>query len=303
MDDLLYSMEWVLPLRSDWATPIAEVFTWLGYTPFFLIFLPIGYWLWDRSIFTRLTVLVTITAVLNGWFKDFWQDPRPGGDIQLDGRVTGEPGRPSGHAQVAVAMWLWLAHEISRPWAWVVAIVLAVGVSLSRIYLGVHDVDDVLTGTALALITLVVFAWLVRPNTPGISQLRASPVAQLALIVALIPVIWAVWPAAAQAADRAIHSGPAPTLTVMFLLGGWIAGAALDARLCPARGPRPQWWQQIIIAVSGIVVLFALRSLIEWGGEVAGLSEMVTAFAGGFILGFYMTCLAPMAFRAVRLMR
>ena len=303
MDSFLFSMDWVLPLRSDWATPIAQGFTWMGYTPFFLMFLPIGYWLWDRNIFTRLTVLVAITAVINGWFKDFWQDPRPGADIQLDGRVTGSPGRPSGHTQVAVAMWLWLAYEISRPWAWGVCIILAVGVSFSRLYLGVHDVDDVLTGTAFGLATLAVFFWLTRPDNALTEALRESVVVQLVLVAMLVPIIAAVWPAASQAAGAAIHSGSGPTLTVLFLLAGWLIGMALDKRLAPDRGPRPAWWQMIIMAVGGIVVLFALRTGIEAAGAFIGLGDIATAFIGALILGVYMTGLAPMAFRATGLMR
>lgn len=303
MDSFLFSMDWVLPLRSDWATPIAQGFTWMGYTPFFLMFLPIGYWLWDRAVFTRLTVLVAIVAVVNGWFKDFWQDPRPGADIQLDGRVTGSPGRPSGHTQIAVAMWLWLAYEVNRPWAWVVGVILAIGVSFSRLYLGVHDVDDVLTGAAFGLVTLVVFYWLTRPGNSLTEALRDSVIVQLVLVAMLVPVIAAVWPAASQAAGRAIHSGAAPTLTVLFLLAGWLVGAALDKHLAPERGAGPAWWQMVIMAVGGIIVLFALRAGIEAAGAFIGLGDITTGFIGAMILGFYMTGLAPMAFRSIGLMR
>src|SRR3546814_1041129 len=79
-------------------------FTWLGYTTFFLIALPLSYWLWDRGRAMRLVVLIAITAVINGWLKDYWQDPRPDPKYWLDQRVIGSYGRPSGHAQVAIAM-------------------------------------------------------------------------------------------------------------------------------------------------------------------------------------------------------
>jgi len=303
MDSWLVAMDWVLPLRRDWATPIALGFTWLGYTPFFLMFLPLGYWLWDRAVFTRLAVLVTLTAVLNGWLKDFWQDPRPGTAIALDGRVSGSPGRPSGHTQVAVAMWLWLAYEVGRPWVWALCLVLAAGVSFSRLYLGVHDVDDVLIGAALALATLAVFAWMTRPHTTTARALRGAPVAQLMIVLALVPVVWALWPTAVVAADRAVHAGPAPTLTVMFLLAGWLAGMAMDMRLAPVRAGSARWWQRCLIAILGVTVLFMLRWAIERTGAAMGVPDPVTGFVGAAILGFYMTGLAPLGLRAVRLMR
>lgn len=302
MDSILFSMDWVVPLRHPWATPVAEGFTWLGYTPFFLMFLPLGYWVWDRSAFTRLTVLVAVTAVVNGWLKDFWQDPRPPAEVQLDGRVEGSPGRPSGHTQIAVAMWLWLAYEIGRPWAWAVGLVLAVGVSASRLYLGVHDVDDVITGAALGLATLAAFAWFTRMERGPLPRLRAMPAAQLALVLALVPVIWAFWPRAAEAAGEAVHSGAAPTLTVLFLLAGWLAGTALDSRLAPGKRPRAALWQQAAMVATGIPVLFALRWAIETGGAALGLPVAAIVFGGAAVLGFYMTALAPMAFRLAGLM-
>ena len=302
MESHLFSMDWVVPLRHPWATPVAEGFTWLGYTPFFLMFLPVGYWLWDRSAFTRLTVLVAITAVLNGWLKDFWQDPRPPAEVQLDGRVEGSPGRPSGHAQVAVAMWLWLAWEIGRPWAWALGIIFAVGVSVSRLYLGVHDVDDVITGAALGLATLAAFAWFTRMARGPVPRLRQMPAVQLVLVLALVPAIWAAWPRAAEAAGEAVHSGAGPTVTVLFLLAGWLAGSALDGRLSPGNRARAAVWQQAAMVLTGIPGLFALRWAIEMGGVAAGMPQAPVAFGGAAVLGFYMTGLAPAAFRATGLM-
>ena len=77
MNELLHSLDWVLPLRSDELTPLMRFFTLLGYEKFILFFLPLGYWAWHRGVFLRLLVLVAFTALLNAWLKDFWQDPRP----------------------------------------------------------------------------------------------------------------------------------------------------------------------------------------------------------------------------------
>lgn len=296
MEDFLHNMDWVLPLRSDWATPVANGFTLLGYTPFFLMFLPLGYWLWDRAVFTRLAVLIAITAVINGWLKDFWQDARPDPRYWIDDRVEGSPGRPSGHAQVAVAMWLWLAYEIRKRWAWVAAIIIAAGVALSRLYVGVHDVDDILVGTVLGLACIVLFIWLLGPSFDFWRRLPV--VVHLSVILALVPALWYVWP----------PEGPAGSsfyghTSVLFLLFGWVAGQTLDYRLAPVRGARPALWQQAVMAVGGIVVLFALRWAVESGGAAIGLDAATVLYAGAAILGFYMTGLAPMGFRALGLMK
>lgn len=296
VEDFLHNMDWVLPLRSDWATPIADGFTTLGYTTFFLIFLPIGYWLWDRAIFTRLAVLITISAIVNGWFKDFWQDARPDPKYWLDGRVEGSPGRPSGHAQVAVAMWLWLAYEIRKNWAWAAAILIAAGVCFSRLYLGVHDVDDILTGIAFGLASIGLFMLLLGPS---FDWWRRLPVwVHLAVLLALVPALWAIWPPEGPAGSS--FSGH---IAVLFLLFGWVAGQTLDYRLAPERGPRAEAWKQIAMAVGGIVVLLAIRWVIETGGPAIGLDRATIAYGGAAILGFYMTGAAPIGFRALKLMK
>ena len=64
MESFLHDLSWVLPLRSDIATAIFNGFTALGYLPFYLVLLPLGYWLWDKAMFTRLAVLIMASALL-----------------------------------------------------------------------------------------------------------------------------------------------------------------------------------------------------------------------------------------------
>jgi glycerophosphoryl diester phosphodiesterase len=277
--DFLHNMDWVLPFRSDSATVVANAFTWLGYTTFFLIALPLAY-------------LIAITAVLNGWLKDYWQDPRPDPKYWLDQRVAGSYGRPSGHAQVAFSMWFWLAYELKRPWAWAAAFVIVAGVCLSRLYLGVHDVDDVLTGIGLGLVGIFIFAWAL---TPVLDFFRAWPsVAHLAVIILAAAALTYTWPNA---------ENPAPTITVLALLFGWVAGAAVDRKLAPATPVLPVWWLRIVMGVAGVVVLFVLRGFLTSASHKLGLGEMVSGYGIAVILGFYMTCAAPFLFRAVGLVK
>lgn len=290
--NFLHDMDWVLPLRSDAATHLANAFTWLGYTNFFLIALPLAYWLWDRERATRLTILIAITAVINGWLKDLWQDPRPDEKYWLDERVTGSYGRPSGHAQVAAAMWLWLAYELRRPWAWGAALVIVAGVSLSRLYLGVHDPDDVLTGIGLGLAGIFIFAWLLSPT---FDVARRWPAAlHLAIIALAAVVLFYTWPNGEK---------PDATLTVLALLFGWVAGADMDRRLAPEAPVLPAWWLRIVMGAAGVVALFLLRDALMKAAATLALDASIAGYGIGAFLGFYMTAIAPMAFRLVRLVK
>lgn len=294
MENFLHDLSWVVPLRSDTATVIFNGFTWLGYAPFFLMFLPVGYWLWDRALFTRLAVLIAVTALVNGWLKDFWLDARPDPAFQLDAdRVSDSYGLPSGHAQVAVAMWLWLAYEMRRPWAWVLAVFIAAGVCFSRLYLGVHDVEDVLVGIVLGLISIAIFAVLVHENI--VAKWRRLPAwMDFAVIIVAIPLLWVIWPNERE---------PDQIAAVLFLLLGWFGGAAMDRKAAPEKPVLPAWWLQAVMAVSGVAGLFAVRYLLARAGVAVGLPNAMIAYIVFTCLGIYATYIAPTIFRALKLMK
>ncbi len=149
------SVEWVLPIRSDKLTFIMEGFTALAYPLSLFILLSLGYWLWRKETFRRLIILLILTLVINFTIKEFVKDPRPPEAYQLV-KVQGY-GFPSGHAQIAMVMWIGLALEINRPWAWAICSLVTLGMSFSRIYLGVHDLDDVCFGLLFGALTLALF--------------------------------------------------------------------------------------------------------------------------------------------------
>jgi len=67
-------------------------------------------------------------------------------------------GLPSGHAQISVVIWFWLALEVRRLWFWGLACTLVAGILFSRLYLGAHDIEDLIGGSLLGAATLGCFA-------------------------------------------------------------------------------------------------------------------------------------------------
>jgi len=288
MENLLHDISWVVPLRTSFLTPIFQGFTWLGYLPFIMIFLSLGYWLWDKEKITRLAVLIILSAVVNSFLKDFWQDARPPIDMRLDGGVGESYGLPSGHAQIAVVMWFWLAWEIKKTWAWITAAVLVSGVTFSRIYLGVHDVEDVAAGFSIGLASLFIYGWFVSDRFHRWHDL--NPVLQVVIILALLPVLIYLWPN---------NESPDPGISLGLFLAGWWAGANLDRRSFGFQR-HPQLWRSVLAASLGIAGLFALLSGIENATDAVGLG----AYAGyitTLFLALYMTLFAPFTFRLARI--
>ena len=65
-------MDWVLELRDRPFGDHLEVFfhllTLSGDITFFLIFLPLGFWFWRRSVFARATLLLLIASLAPACF-------------------------------------------------------------------------------------------------------------------------------------------------------------------------------------------------------------------------------------------
>lgn len=110
----------------------------------------------------RLGARVAVFVLGVIWFREVLamslQSPRPywmDDSIRTFGDVATKRttyGLPSGHALIGTAFWIYLAAEVRRGWAWVVAVGLALAICASRIYLGVHFVSDVCLGAVLGTV-------------------------------------------------------------------------------------------------------------------------------------------------------
>lgn len=280
MTEWLHNMEWVLAIRSDALTPVFKAFSALGYGGFYLLFLPIGYWVISKRMFTRLGLLLMISSLLNAYLKDLFQDPRPDPMFRLDPAVGESFGFPSGHAQIAVTTWLWLAWDAGKKWVWVLAWVLVGGICFSRLYLGVHDPADVLGGLGIGFVLLAGFAFLNRKRHRWPPRLH--PAWQLAAIALLTGGFFLTWPG--RLSPDALGYG-------LFLLGFW-TGVILDrSRLFFEK--RTERWR---IASSGILGILGFMALHRGLSSISALSGDFGPLIGiiqALLLGFYIPALAP----------
>jgi membrane-associated phospholipid phosphatase len=274
MNELLHSLDWVLPLRSDWLTPVMRFFTLLGYEKFILFFLPLGYWAWNRGVFFRLLVLVALTALLNAWLKDFWQDPRPDLALRMDHEVGDSFGLPSGHAQIAVVIWFWLAWELKRAWAWLVSGVVVAGIIFSRLYLGAHDVEDVLGGSLLGIATLLLFA-----QAASWSWWReAHGRWHLALVLLVFLAAQLSWP------------GTAPNYVP--LLAGLLLGVLFGYRQLEF-SVEVATWRRLLAAAIGALAFILLQKALKLAGAALPLEPQVWQGLRGLVMGLFVALAMP----------
>jgi len=102
-------------------------------------------------------MLLFISGLINAFLKVYFQDPRPPSEFMLDPRVGNSFGWPSGHSQIAVTLWGLLAYELKKRWISLSAGLLIVAIAFSRMYLGVHDLGDVISGLLIGLLILILW--------------------------------------------------------------------------------------------------------------------------------------------------
>lgn len=119
-----------------------------------------------QQIARELLVVLVVVALLVVMTKAAVQRPRPYVALDLL-PLGGSPPRdfsfPSGHAAGAFTFATFLVARIPlKPQAIAALFVTALGIAISRIYLGAHYPSDILAGGALGLLVGGSFGWIMR---------------------------------------------------------------------------------------------------------------------------------------------
>lgn len=168
----------ILHWAASWSNPVLDVvfrvLTDLGYPLFYYLLIAPLFWIVDRRRSMVLFLLLLLSALLNSEAKLFFDTPRPDPAVArvLDLRPiqSGSRSFPSGHAQIAVVFWGYLAYWVGRRWFTAVAVALVAGISFSRIYLAAHFPVDVVGGLLIGAATMIVIPWLERWSLAGFAM-------------------------------------------------------------------------------------------------------------------------------------
>ena len=139
-----------------WAGTLFQIITELGGELLYICLIVIGYWAYRKKE-SVIAIFVLVTAILsNYWLKMAIANPRPDASYWYDGIVPEHYSTPSGHAQYSATLYGWLALKIKRGWLYATAFILTLLIGISRVYLGVHYLGDVLLGWAIGLLTALI---------------------------------------------------------------------------------------------------------------------------------------------------
>ena len=156
----MHVMEFLASHRTPFLTHFFLAVSAFG--DFYTVIITLIYVAWNKKLAIRFAVLMSLTSSLNILLKLIIRNPRP---FVLEGTylqkwaVTPQAAKslatqfstPSGHAMAASSFYSYL-FAVTRKWyfrAFAIAAIVLIGIS--RPYLGVHYVEDVLLGWASGL--------------------------------------------------------------------------------------------------------------------------------------------------------
>lgn len=298
-----------------WLELPMRMFTFLGNEEFYMLVMPALYWCVDAVLGLRIGVMLMASGTLNGIAKLVFRLPRPYWvDESVRAFISEKSfGLPSGHAMNATSVWGLLAASLRRKWATLVLVLLIFLVGVSRIYLGVHFVSDVLVGWLLGALLL----WLFLHLEPQVSAwVKKTPLGRLLLlmfalsllVIALsallvyanrglaIPAEWLQTAALTAPGSEINPLSLESTITNAAAFFGLVAGVAWVNAHGGFHAGGNIWLRllRFVIGLTGVLVLWAgLGSFFPHGTDLLSYSLRYLRYA---LTGLWISAGAPLVF-------
>ncbi len=305
-------------------TPVMQFFTWLGYPQAYMIIVAVIYWSLDRKLGIRMALFLPLLSSINSILKFAIHAPRPywvSTEIIAIHASNGF-GMPSGHAQ-ASTVWLLASSYLRKKWFWIVAILSAFLIGLSRAYLGVHFPTQVITGWTIGIIVLICFIRLeekIATWIKGISvSLQLLFVLGITILILLAGIMILIFTCHWQMPGQWIgKAAPYLSLDTNILRyysmaavagnAGSFLGVAIGAILMDKSGNfrvSAKWWVHLLRIILGLACMFLLYTGLQKisPGEENLIPYVIWRFIGFYIISFLAVYLLPMLYIRLKLMK
>lgn len=286
---------WVQSFSNPTLDAIFGFFTKLGYEQFYLFVLPLIFWCINRQIGAALGYLTLLSTWGNSVIKYTFKLPRPADpDLRIPLPET-SPSFASNHAQGAIVNWGYLAYRFRNRVFWVVAVIAIIGISLSRIVLGVHFPQDVIGGLLIGLIVLLLYARLEPPVSRWIAE--QNVVVQLALAVGIPLILIFLHPS--DLVGRYPAEPPVTAMSALIGLGVGLVGERAWVRF----RVDGEWWRRglrFLVGIAVVAVFYAGPRLLL-PEEMDYGAEMAVRFVRYALTGCSVSLVAPWLFVKLRL--
>ena len=277
-------LSWVEGIRSPFLNIFFDTISLAGYPTFLILFISFGYFYWSPARFSRIAMMLFISALINTFLKDFFQDPRPAIELMLDPKVGTSYGWPSGHSQIAVTLWGLLAYELKNKWITIGAISTIILIAFSRMYLGVHDFGDVFAGLLIGGIILSVWHYAVINNWYE----KLTKRHWLILIILSQLILYILYPS---------HEGHELSIWFLGVMTGWFLGLSNISLISNS-------FKRFFLSISATAIIFISLIYItqlEAGIQYKGVLGIIYSYLLGMMFAILVTWLIPRLLRSMRL--
>lgn len=261
---------------------VFKLFTELGDVTFLLFIFMFVYWSISKQIGLKAVFGMALSFGINTGLKESFRHLRPfyrdGITKGLSKEVTGYS-FPSGHSQNAGTLWPILMIELKNKWVYIIGTIMLIMVPLSRLYLRVHWLQDVLVGVLLGITIAIVY-------DKFLSEILFKFFTHSLVITFMTPISFFV---VALTRDSDIAKGFGVFAGVLY--GYWLEMKYVGFQ--PTGSNKVKLFRFILGAIGLIVLQTVLKSIFS--------EHVFLAYVRYFILGTYITFIAPFIFNKFKI--
>ncbi len=257
-----------------------KAITNLGSETFYMLIIPIIYWCFSKRNGFRLALLFSLSAFVNLTLKALFYLPRPSDPsirILYKEVTAGTVGFPSAHSQGTTTFWSYVVSQAKKRSLLYVGVIFVIFVSLSRVYLGLHYLHDVIGGILIGLV--ITFIFIKIYNIIGKRLMNLSLLAKITISVCLPLLLFAVYhsPNSAKVFGLLVGMGVGSTLENKYI--GFVEQASLKI----------QFFKGLI----GLVILFIIRIILKEIFPTLYLYDLLRYT----VMGLWVFFFAPLVFK------
>ena len=257
-------LSWVESIRTPFLSFFFESITLMGYPTFLILFISFGYFFWSSKRFSRVAILLIVSALINSFLKDFFQDPR--------------------QPQIAVTLWGFLAYELKDKLFTVFAVLLIALIAFSRMYLGVHDLGDIFSGLLIGLLILGIWHIGIKLNLDRELSYRSW----LLLILGFQTLTFITYPS---------HENHELSIWLLGVMSGWFIGASsIELKL--------KQIYKLLVSLTSVFIVFLSMIFItqlEDNLNLVGVLDFGGSYLLGITFSLIVTWIIPRIWKTLKL--
>ncbi len=297
--DILY---FFAELRSDLLTKIMLFLTEFGEETIFMVVAMICLWCINKYWGYYLLAVGFLGTQINQFLKTTFRVPRPWvKDPNFEAvpealSAAGGYSFPSGHTQSAVGTFGALARWTKNLWLRILGIALCIIVPVTRMYLGVHTLQDVAVSIGIGLILIFGIYPIIKRSIEKPQLMRTLLWVMLGLSVLLT-----VYMALIYDGTKNLESGLKNAVKMLGCIGGFIIVYELDTRFIRYE-TGGCWWVQLLKLIPGLALALGLKELVYLAlGFLPGtLGMLICRGVAYFLLVLFAGVIWPMTFKYIR---